>query len=125
MSRLKRSSEPLEKADLRLQSIKSISPTLELGNGFSVAAFEGEINQAQNTLDEYNQLLATLDQKTVALREVEKHIADYSERMMAAVAAKFGKDSPEYAQAGGTRKSDYKRPARKTAGKARGPSPTF
>jgi hypothetical protein len=122
---MKRNSANLLKAGMRLQNIQSIDATLDLGNGFSVITFKARIDQVQGILNEYNQLLATLDEKTVALRGAEKQIADYSERMMAAVAAKFGKDSSEYAQAGGVRKSDIKRSGRKAAGKARGPSPAL
>jgi hypothetical protein len=124
MPRTKRTSAELEKADLRLQSIKSISPTLDLGHGLTTVVFEDKIETAQNTLDEYNQLLAHLDEKSAALREVEKQIADLSERMLSAVGVKYGKDSLEYAQAGGVRKSDIKRPGRKPASKLRGPSST-
>lgn len=37
-----------------------------------------------------------------------------SERMLAGVAARYGKDSSQYEQAGGVRKSERKRPTRKT-----------
>jgi hypothetical protein len=123
MGRSKRTSASLERAGLRLQSITSIGATLDLGTDVSVAAFETRIAQAQALLDEYNRLIATLDEKSSALRKAERQIADYSERMLAAVAVKFGKDSTEYAQAGGVRKSDIKRSRRNPTTKARGPSP--
>jgi hypothetical protein len=113
MGRKRRSSAKLEKADLRLQSIKSITPTLDLGNGLSVTAYETLIDATQSKLDEYNQLLASLDEKSVSLREKEKQISSFSERMLAGVAAKYGKDSAEYAQAGGVRRSDMKRSTKK------------
>ena len=47
-------------------------------------------------------------------RAAEKAIRDLSERMLAGVASKYGKDSSEYEMAGGTRKSERKRPTRKT-----------
>lgn len=42
-------------------------------------------------------------------------------RMLAGIGARFGKDSSEYEQAGGVRKSDRKFPPRKT--KATPPTP--
>ena len=66
MPRIKRTSAEFEKADMRLQNLTSISATLDLGNGFSVAAFEAKIKSAQTTLNEYNQLLAILDEKNRA-----------------------------------------------------------
>jgi hypothetical protein len=122
MGRKRRTSAKLEKADLRLQSIKSINATLDLGNGLSVTAYETLIDAAQSKLDEYNQLLASLDEKSVSLREKEKQVGTFSERMLAGVAAKYGKDSAEYAQAGGVRKSDIKRPSKKSNGDT-GPVP--
>ena len=38
---------------------------------------------------------------------------DYSERILLAVAVKYGRDSNEYEMAGGVRKSERKRPVRK------------
>jgi hypothetical protein len=116
MGRKRRSSAKLEKADLRLQSIKSINPTLDLGNGLSVTAYETLIDATQTKLDEYNQLLASLDEKSVNLREKEKQVGSFSERMLAGVAARYGKDSAEYAQAGGVRRGDMKRSAKKNDG---------
>ena len=121
MGRRKRTSRNLEKVDFRLQSIKSIGANLDLGSGLTVAALETEIDTAQARLDEYNQQLASLDEKSVLLREAEKRAAAFSERMLAGIAARYGKDSAEYAQAGGIRKSDYKRTARKITTKT---SPT-
>jgi hypothetical protein len=117
MSRQKRSSPIVERADFRLQSIKSMATPLDLGGGLSALAFEAEIDTAQGILDDYNQLLALLDEKLVMLREAEKRVADFSERIMAGVAARYGKDSAEYAHAGGIRKSDIKRSPRRTPAK--------
>jgi hypothetical protein len=47
------------------------------------------------------------------VRDPEKEIRVLSERMLIAMAAKYGKDSYEYEMAGGMRKSDRKRPTRK------------
>jgi hypothetical protein len=116
MGRKRRSSPKLEKAEVRLQSIKSISATLDLGNGLSITSYESLIDAAQSKLDEYNQLLASLDEKSATLRDKEKQLGSFSERMLAGVAAKYGKDSPEYAQAGGIRRSDIKRPANRAGG---------
>ena len=124
MGRRRRTSPQLEKADLRLQSIKSIEATLDLENGISVAVFETAIDTAQSRLDDYNQLLSSLDEKSVLLREAEKQITDLCVRVLAGIGAKYGKDSAQYAQAGGTRTSDVKRPVRKTTTEARGPNPT-
>ena len=43
----------------------------------------------------------------------ETTMADLNERMLTGVATKFGKNSSEYEQAGGTKKSERKPPKRK------------
>lgn len=48
------------------------------------------------------------------MQDTEKQLRDLSERMLIAVAAKYGKNSYEYEMAGGVRKSERKRPVRKT-----------
>src|SRR6185503_4965799 len=48
-----------------------------------------------------------------ALLAAEKALGDLSERMLAGVAARFGKNSSYYEQAGGVRMSERKRPVRK------------
>ena len=50
-----------------------------------------------------------------SLKEKEKLLRAFSERMLTGVAAKFGKDSEQYQKAGGTKKSDRKKPKRKIA----------
>jgi hypothetical protein len=93
---------------------KSISATLDLGMGLTVTGFETAITDLRSKLDNYNQELALVNEKQAALKTGEKNLADLSERMLAGVAAKYGKNSPEYVQAGGKRKSDIKRSPHKS-----------
>jgi hypothetical protein len=114
MGRARRTSKVLDKAQARSAGIKSVNPTLDLGNGLTAASFDTAINLAQTSLLEYNQALATIDEKYNALIAAEKALGDMSERMLAGVAARFGKNSTEYEQAGGVRKSERKPPTRRT-----------
>ena len=50
-----------------------------------------------------------------SLKEKEKLLRAFSERMLTGVAAKFGKDSEQYQKAGGNKKSDRKKHKRKIA----------
>ena len=52
----------------------------------------------------------SLDEKANKLAASEKTLQDLSERVLAGVAARFGKDSNEYEKVGGVRKSERKRP---------------
>lgn len=115
MPKARRSSKMLDKASARLEGMKSIQAALDLGNGLSVAVFESSITATRTKLNNYHQCLSLLDEALVELNDAEKALADMSERMLAGVASKFGKNSAEYVQAGGVRKSSIKYPSRKRA----------
>ncbi len=114
MARQKKLSPFLEGAQQRLNALSTIDPALDLGNGLTLAAYRAQVTSMQAKQDAYNALLSQADQAQNELLEAEKAIRDLSERMLAGVASKYGKDSSEYEMAGGTRKSERKRPTRKT-----------
>lgn len=99
----------LEKAMRRLASIRSIDRDFDLGNGLTLRKYEEAIELVKKALDHYNTLLSTLDEKRNSFFELEEILSELNERMLNAVAAKFGKDSSEYEQAGGVRKSERKK----------------
>jgi hypothetical protein len=113
MARQKRSSKVLGKAERRLAAIKCISSSLDLGNGQTVEKYEQAIDIGRRRLEFYNTTLSAADAAATAVAEFEKTLSELSEDMLIAVAAKFGKDSPEYEMAGGVRRSERKRPTRK------------
>jgi hypothetical protein len=121
MGRTRRTSKVLETAQVRAANIKHIDATLDLGGGLTVASFDAAIGAVQSKLADYNQALAAADEKSNTLDSSERMLRDLSERMLAGIGARFGKDSSEYEQAGGVRKSDRKFPPRKT--KATPPTP--
>lgn len=114
MPRPKRSSKVVDKAERRMAAIKSISANLDLGNGHTVDSFNTAIEATRNKLSDYNSSLSTADAAQNALVEAEKKLMEITEHVLLSVAAKYGKDSHEYEMAGGTRKSERKRPVRKT-----------
>ncbi len=115
MGRRKRNSKILTQASERLAGLKSIDPALDLGNGLKVSDYEQAITNLQTTIEAYNQMLSQLDEKQNQVDAAENALRDLSERMLAGVGSKFGKDSDEYEKGGGVRKSERKRPARKPA----------
>lgn len=117
MARTKKQSSHYDVAVTRLASIKSISPTLDLGNGLTVSTYEAAVLDFRQKLDEYNMSLSEADSKLNTVNETEKKLRDMSERMLTGVASKFGKDSDEYEMAGGSRKSDRKPQRNATATK--------
>jgi hypothetical protein len=113
MPRQKRSSSVLEKGDRRAVALKSISSNLNLGDGLTLENYHLELDRLRSQLDTYNESLSFVDRALSMVRDTEKDIRVLSERMLIAVAAKYGKDSYEYEMAGGVRKSERKRPTRK------------
>jgi hypothetical protein len=114
MARLKKlSSDAIAKAKGRLANLKAISETLDLGNGLTVPAYDQEIKDAEQAQQDYNDKLAEADELMEAFEKKEKELNSKTERMLDAVSSRYGKDSDEYQTAGGTKKSDRKRPERK------------
>jgi len=112
MSRPKRGSKVLDRAQRRIAALKSISPTLDLGNGVTIDSFAALIKTTQDKLETYNSSLSTVDLTQGALEVAEKSLMELTEHMLLSVAAKYGKNSDEYKMAGGVRRSDRKRPVR-------------
>ncbi|NET84686.1 MAG: hypothetical protein F6J94_23040 [Moorea sp. SIO1F2] len=114
MARLKRSSRKLMNAERRLASLKSINARLDLGNGMTIQQLEASIQSVREKLENYNTMLSTIDGAYNNLLEAEEVLTDISEKMLLAVAVKYGKNSFEYEMAGGVRKSERKRRIRRT-----------
>jgi hypothetical protein len=115
MARTKKNSQALEKANIRLASVKSISATLDFGNGLSIATYTAKINATKAALDDYNTALSLIDEKLNLISGLEKELKDMNEQVLISVAAKYGKNSMEYEKAGGVRKSERKKPTAKSA----------
>lgn len=113
MSRRKKIFTHYETAAARAASLKSIDTALDLGNGLVLSSYEAAIANFRTELDGYNTLLSSIDEKLNIVEELEKKLKDLSERMLAGVASKYGKNSNEYEKAGGVKKSERKRPASK------------
>jgi hypothetical protein len=115
MARQKRSSRTLERAQLRSDGIQSVDGQLDAGGGFSAPGYINIIHKLRAEVSAYNTALSSIDALNNQVAETENQLAEYSERMLLGVAAKYGKDSREYEMAGGVRKRDRKRPARRVA----------
>ena len=112
MARAKRKSEVLESARRRLAGIQQINPKPDFGPGLTVEAFEAEIEGFIDDQNAYNCDIAALDERRNRLDAREQCLADFSQRILAAVKAQFGPDSNEFELAGGVRRSDRKKPVR-------------
>ena len=111
MARRKRSSDVLEKAQRRAAGMESIALDLDLGNGMSVAEFNRGIDSLRDRMATYNRLLSSVDQAYNDMLLEESSLSELSERMLAAVSVKYGRRSPEYEMAGGSRRKTSRRVA--------------
>ena len=109
MALKKRTSKIFDDADLRANSMQSVDGALNFGPNLTLAQFKQLVADGRAKLDEYNQRLSEADQKANEVADAERAVRDYSGRMLAGVAAAFGKDSTQYEQSGGTRTSERRR----------------
>ncbi len=106
MPRAKRTSRVLAKAQLRASGLKAIDPNIDFGDANSLKNMIQQIEQLNAKLDTHNTALAVIDASRTDIEQLEKNLSALSEKMLLAVAVKYGKDSREYEMAGGVRKSD-------------------
>ncbi|AOX00124.1 hypothetical protein BJP34_12300 [Moorena producens PAL-8-15-08-1] len=114
MAQLKRNSIKLMNAERRIASLKSINDKLDLGNGMTIQELEASIQSVREKLETYNTILSTVDAAYNNLLEAEEVLGGLSEKMLMAVAVKYGKNSFEYEMAGGVRRTERKRRIRRT-----------
>ncbi|MBG1262579.1 hypothetical protein [Nostoc commune] len=110
MTQRKRNSMPLTKAERRIEGMQTINPKLDFSNGFSIATYNTKVIELREKLAAYNQAQTIVDKTHNALIESERELNTYSEHMLLNVASRYGKNSDEYEMAGGTRRSDRKKP---------------
>lgn len=111
MARLKTSSKTYEKAFRRIAAVQSIDNNFDLGNGLVAKDYQQSITDVKDSMDSYNTQLSIVDEKLNILKEKEKSLKNWNERILNGVASKYGKDSNEYEKAGGVRKSERKKRA--------------
>jgi len=110
MKKKKQNSLALDGAATRAAAISSIDAALDLGNGLSLEAYREAIADTRAKLEAYNQRLSQADEARTRLVQSEEELAIWSRRMLSGVLARYGSDSVEYKKAGGTRRSERRRP---------------
>jgi hypothetical protein len=111
MAYSKRRSTELEKAQARLRGLQALQSNLNLGNGISLYEYERLIQSVDSSLQTYNTSLSESDRNRIELQDVELQLAALSSRLLSAIAAFYGKDSKQYAMAGGKPSGGGKRKA--------------
>lgn len=104
----------LEKGITRLAAIKSIDPALDLGSNITVSNYEAKLTALSSKLSAYNTALSTIDDLYNDCIAQIAEVKDINERVLTGVATKYGKNSSQYEMAGGKKKSERKKPVKKT-----------
>ncbi|MDZ8090281.1 MAG: hypothetical protein RMY16_32730 [Nostoc sp. DedQUE12b] len=114
MTRRKRSSRILEKAEFRVAGLKAIDPNINFDDTCNLQNLTQLIDNFHNTLDDYNAAIAMIGSSRNKLDEMEKTLSQVSDKMLTWVGCKYGKNSNEYELAGGVRDSERIRKSRLT-----------
>jgi hypothetical protein len=112
MPRLKRSSTGLAQAIQRLAGMGSLDQSRPFGDGLSLSEYNDRIQALQAQLATYNETLSVLDEMAENIAILEQDLRTYSEKMLMSVATRYGKDSLQYMQAGGTMRKRKNRRAK-------------
>lgn len=112
MARRKRNSDVLERADRRIESLRSISPELDFGGGLTLEAYTSTISRLRSKLAAYNTALSSIDQLADDVSNEEQIVMAMSENMLLGVGSRYGKTSQEYEMAGGSRRKKSRRTSR-------------
>ncbi|OLP18748.1 hypothetical protein BST81_08880 [Leptolyngbya sp. 'hensonii'] len=106
MTRKKRTSRILEKAELRAAGLKAIDAKMDFGDIRNIDNMTQQIGQLRSRIEAYNTALSILDSSKTEIQTLEKSLGDLSDQMLIGVAFRYGNDSREYQMAGGVRKSE-------------------
>src|SRR5699024_11036330 len=98
-------SEAFDKLSYRLEAMRTINPTFNLGNGLNVEDIDELANRLRSHLIQYNETLSDADDLRSTLVTLERKANDVSQRLLSAALVEYGQDSYEYRRLGGTRKS--------------------
>ncbi|WP_193198230.1 hypothetical protein [Nostoc sp. MG11] len=118
MTRQKRTSRVLEKAEFRSAGLKAIDPNMNFDDNCNLQNLTQSIEQLRTMLDAYNAALAVVDSSKTKIDEIEKNLSNLSDKLLRGVAFKYGRNSSEYEIAGGIRDSERVRKSRLTRLKA-------
>jgi hypothetical protein len=109
MARRKRNSDVLERADRRMESLRSISTELDFGNELTLRNYTSTINSLRSKLAAYNTALSSIDKLADDVSNAEQIVMAMSEKMLLGVGSRYGKTSQEYEMAGGSRRKKSRR----------------
>jgi hypothetical protein len=111
----------VRKAEQRLQGMEKIDCNYESpidyggpSNPLTSAEVKKQILLCNKYNTDYNEALIIADEKALLLKEAESKLGDMYSRILSGCVSKFGSDAEEVSMLGGTRKSERKKPIKKT-----------
>lgn len=108
-----RRSRVTDQAESRIAALSSIQTRLKFPDSLTMQGYITQATEARALVAQLNSIDANRDATRSLLDKAEQELATTSSRVLKAVLAQFGPDSPEYALAGGTRTSDRRRGMRR------------
>lgn len=111
MARRKRNSTTLARAERRMESLQSINTVLDFGDGLNLTAYTSLISELRSKLGAYNTALSSIDKMADDVNAIEQAVLEMSEKMLMGVGSRYGRTSPEYEMAGGSRRKSSRRSA--------------
>jgi len=91
MSRQKRTSRILEKAELRSAGLKAIDSNMDFGDNCGLQNLTQSIEQFRTMLDAYNIELAMIDSSKTKIDEMEKTLGNLTDKISGALLLSMAK----------------------------------
>ena len=107
---------PSSEADValnRIEGMKKIDPAFDFGQGLTSTEYQNLIDKVNQGVKSYNGFLTHADTVAATLDTDLKALTDMNSRALNAIGGRYGFNSAEYKEVGGTRQSDYKHAVRK------------
>jgi len=111
--RRKQETEEMRELRQKIAGMRSVDANFDAGNGVTLVEAERVLEEAESALGGYNQVIATCDEKDNVFKDKNKSVRAFNKKVLPATGLKYGTDSSQYEQMGGTRESERKKPVRK------------
>jgi hypothetical protein len=116
--RLKQRTRMVDYAERRMNAARAIDNAFDFGNGLTASQIKDLIETYDEQCIAHNNAAEILEEMTTKLKGTEEAIESLADRLLDAVAAKYGRSSSEYKLVGSIRKNPTK------AAKAKAKDPT-
>jgi NADH dehydrogenase/NADH:ubiquinone oxidoreductase subunit G len=92
----------------RLSTFSQLETDFDLGNGLSETALTKDVIAFQEQLAQYTEMYKEMQSLKMAIKLRQKTLEDTANRLLMAIAAKYGIDSPHYKSVKAVRKNPFR-----------------